>query len=253
MLALPWAALLLGGCTYTLPLGGTGLGRGAPVGDGVIEGGASGGLMPELSGTIADVGVNPIPPTDSLTTTAGGFDLLGVTFGVTESVDVGINFSRGLHSMVRLAGSDWWSMSISPAVYRYSKANSANDGKGVWNLNLTGLVSAHARPESPFQASVYLAGALNRFSASIEIPSGLAHRSAVAPSVLAGIRLGLPPCIGLCGPRRSRYIAFGAEAQGAWIRQRSSRLDLVRTARLYVTIGGRLRGRGGSGGPLGPG
>ena len=236
--------LALGGCTLSLPLGGTGIGRAAPLGDRMVEAGMSGGLMPELMGTLPDVGSNPIPHPDSLTTSAGGIDLLGFTIGLTESVDVGINFSRGLHSMVRVAGGDAWSVSISPAVYRFTGTMPPGVDSRLWNLNVTTLLAAHTPRESVFGASVYAGASLNRYSASIGKGTQRVGHSALAPSALGGVRLEAPRCLGFCGPGGSRYFSLGAEVHAAWIRQRSARLDLVPTMRLYMTVGGRLRSGG---------
>src|SRR5687768_9469472 len=92
-------AIVVCGCTYSVPLGGTAVGRGLPIGDRVLMAGLSSGRLPELSGTLPDAGVNPIPHRDSLTTVAGALDLFGVTVGLSESFDIGWSGSRGIHSM----------------------------------------------------------------------------------------------------------------------------------------------------------
>jgi hypothetical protein len=124
--------------------------------------GLSAGRLPELSGTLPDLGVNPIPHSDSLTTSTGGLDILGVEVGV------------------------------------------------------------------------------NRYSASIDTGMGSGSHAAVVPTMLVGLRLGGPGCWPFCRPDDPRLFSFGAEAQGAWLRQRDGRRDFVPTLRVFLSVGVRV-------------
>ena len=196
--------------------------------------------MPELAGTLPDLGVNAIPPSDSLTTAMGGLDLLGVNLGLSESWDVGLNFSRGLHSVIRLDRDGAWAVSISPAIYRYSYDVSSSEGARVTNLNLTGLASLDPWPAGSFLSDGYVGAGVSRYSATLSSGGGEVSHSAVVPTVLSGIRFGGPRCFPFCRAGDPRTFTFGAEAQGSWIRQRNGRRDFVPTVRIFLSLGLRV-------------
>lgn len=216
------------------------MGRGQPVGDRVLMAGLSAGRLPELSGTLPDLGVNPIPHSDSLTTSTGGLDILGVAVGLSESVDVGISGSRGLHSTIRLKHGGHWSLSISPAYYRFASSSTSEPKARASNLNVTGLLSLDPWPGGSFLSDAYTGFGVNRYSASIDTGMGSGSHAAVVPTMLVGLRLGGPGCWPFCRPDDPRLFSFGAEAQGAWLRQRDGRRDFVPTLRVFLSVGVRV-------------
>ena len=230
----------LTGCSYALPMGGADVGRGRPLGSQVLQLGLSGGRLPDLSATIRDVGVNPIPEGRARTTSNGGFDPIGVAVGISPSVDLGLNFSRGLYSVVRIAHGQRWSASVSPALYRYSSGQEDSGGH-VTNINVSGLVSLDPWPDRSGVRDLYVGVGMNRYSARIDVGSTSASNSAVAPTILGGLRAGLPRCLFRCRDRDTGFLALGAEARGSWVRQRNDRRDFVPTFRIYFSLGGPLR------------
>ena len=197
------------------------------------------GRWPDLRGTLPDRGVNPVPHPDSSTTIWGGWDILGFAYGVTESVDVGLDFSRGLHSVVRVAGGGHWAASISPAIYSYH-GQLDND---VLNFNLSGLFSMDPFPDGPNTVELYTGAGLNAYRASLGTNPRLT-RSNTAPTVLAGLRVNWV-CWRGCSSR-PRALWLVAEAHGTWLEQRTGRTDFVTTTRFYLRLQGPLslpRGR----------
>ncbi len=246
--------LVATGCSYSLPLGGAFRGRGAPVGPGRLEVGTSFGLAPETAGTLPllldELGneVNGVPPDGSGATHAGAFDALGAAYGFTDWLDVGLSFSRGLHAVARVAGGEQWSVSLSPALFRYSAGN-GGDGvvtgrrKGaITNVNLSLLAAVRGEASEARALELYAGAAANRYSAWIESDVGRVERATTAPSVLVGLRaLRYARSRADSQAWRRPAVALGLELVGAWLTERGRRRRMEPGLRVYLSIGAETR------------
>lgn len=249
-----WLGMGMTACTYSIPLGGVAVGRGRPLGQDRLLVGASLGPFPEVAGALPALEdergneINPVPTSASPATTAGGFDPIGFSYGVTDRVDVGLSFSRGLHSFLQLAGDDLWSVTLSPAVYRRTSDDGGSGGfgtrsGGITNLNVSTLVSVFPPLLDYGRLELYGGAGLSRYSAWIRSQVGEVEGSATIPSVLAGVRTVRMREVRLrtgSGPYDLR-LSLGLEAVGTWMTQRDERQDFVPTLRLFVGIGGTNR------------
>lgn len=247
------AVLASASCVHTisLPLGGVTAGRGRPLGDGQVQFSSSIGTFAEVAGALPSLldqdslEVNPLPALGAGASRARGLDLLGLSYGLTDWFDVGLNFSRGLHGFLRVVGNETWTLSVSPSVFRYTGEAGGTEffapRRGVvTNLSATVLGSYEAPLFEERRINVYGGGTLSRYSASISTDASRVERAAVAPSLLGGVRsLRLSQ---RRMPRSSREgeLILGLSVEGSWnwIRQRDGRLDLVPTLRAYFTLGG---------------
>jgi hypothetical protein len=236
------------GCAYSLPLGGIGVGRGRPIESRFVQLGVSGGRLPELAGTLPALTapdghvVNPVPDQESLTTSAGALDPIGLVVAVSDAADVGLSFSRGLHSVIRVARGPRWAVSVSPAVYAHGAREESLSLVGVENvghvvnLNVTGLLSTDPWPSGPVTSDFYVGGGVSRFVAWLDAGERRSSHSAWAPTVLAGLRLGLPRCRGSCEAGSRRLWGLGLEVDGTWLKQRTGRSDFVPVARIFLAL-----------------
>ena len=248
-------AVLASACMHTisLPLGGVTSGRGRPLGAQRVQFSSSLGTFAEVAGALPtladsfDVEVNPIPALGGGTSRAGGLDLLGLSYGFTDWLDVGLNFSRGLHGFVRVAGNGTWSLTASPSLYRYSTGAGdtysieARRG-GVTNISLALLGSHYVPVFDDRRIEIYGGGTLSRYSAWIATDAARVESQAVVPSLLGGVRLLRLSRARL--PRTSESeLLVGLSIDGAWtwMRQRDGRRDLVPTLRAYFTLAGGRR------------
>jgi hypothetical protein len=203
--------------------------------------------MPQLNGKLPEVdGLNPVPPPDSLTTSAGGFDWLGIAYGLNESVDIGFDFARGLHSVIRFGGGGHWAASVSPAFYWYR----GREGNDVTSINVTALLALDPWPAGPHTADAYAGLGGSLYHASLAETSW-ATRNALVPTVLGGFRINAGCAVG-CGRRPSALWLVG-EAQGTWIEQRTGHVDFVPTLRVFMRLQGLFDATGRARrGPSGP-
>jgi hypothetical protein len=237
-------AASLAGCSYSLPLGSPSIGRGRPLGQGIAHFGMSAGPLAEMA-TALDSVQRPQPafpffsPLDSLTTWyGGGFDVFSLSVGVTESIDVGYSLSRGLHSLVRVAGGPNWNVALSPAFYWYSSGSesSGSPRASVRNANLTVQASVNPFPESWRQPDLYAGGSVARYRAHLEIGSDATDHGATVPTAFVGFRMagrrpGTRP-----EPQDTPPATLGIEAQGAWIRRSDDALEFIPTMRVYFSF-----------------
>ena len=238
---------IFSGCSYSLPLGGIAPGRGQPVGERMLQAGVSRGTLPELAGTLpalfdaSGTIVNPVPESGETRTGVRGLDLIGVTVGFTDAVDVGLNFSRGLHAFVRVLEGSAWSMSLSPAVFSYTSRNQFSPGNEqvarVTNLNLTGLLSVDPWKGHTFAPELYVGGGASRYSGWIEAERARSAHADVVPSVLAGLNLVATRCPESCETSRRTTRSLGVEVVGTWLQQRNGRRDFVPVMRAYLSMG----------------
>lgn len=241
-------ALASSGCAYSLPLGGISVGRGRPLDSSFVQLGMSGGRFPELAGTLPELStldghvVNPVPPRASLTTSAGGLDPIGLVVAISDGADVGLSFSRGLHSVIRVAHGFKWAVSVSPAIYAHGAREESLSLLGVENVghvvnfNATALLSANPWPNRPLLTDVYVGGGMSRFIAWLDAGETRSRHSAWAPTALAGLRVDLRRCRDGCDAGRRRLWGLGFEADGTWLDQRTGRSDFVPVARIFLTL-----------------
>jgi hypothetical protein len=251
------AALLVGlvlasqACVHSLPLGGAATGRGRPLGDQAFMLGMSAGPMPEVVGTLPELvdsigGLrNPIPDGSRLRTSARFFDLLGFAYGVTDRLDLGLNFSRGLHAFLRVAGDESWALTVSPALFRYTgEAQSTYRGLGepgqITNLNLTALGSLAGPTFFDRDSELYGGAGWNRYRAWIESDRLRVERTTTTATALAGLRISRTASVR--SRQSSRFYdvtsTLGVELLGSFIPQRDKRTDFVTTLRVYLSVGG---------------
>ena len=133
-------------------------------------------------------------------------------------------------------------MSVSPAIYAHGAREESLSLVGVENvghvvnLNVTGLLSADPWPSGPVTGDLYVGGGVSRFIAWLDAGETRSRHSAWAPTVLAGLRVGLPR-VGAaarrdsagCGAWASRPMAPGST-------QRTGRSDFVPVARIFLTL-----------------
>jgi hypothetical protein len=236
--------------TISLPLGGVTSGRGRPLGAHRVQFSSSLGTFAEVAGTLPALAdsfgaeVNPVPALDRRTSRAGAIDLLGLGYGFTDWLDVGLNFSRGLHAFVRIAGNDTWSLNASPSLYRYSAeagdtySVEARRG-GVTNLSVALLGSYYATVFEDRMVEIYGGGTLSRYSAWIATDAQRVEADEVVPSLLGGIRsLRLGRARLPTASENELLIGMSVDGAWTWMRQRDGRNDLVPTLRAYFTLSG---------------
>lgn len=240
------AALLLG-CGYSLPLGGIAPGRGRPIGERGMEIGMSFGNLPELGGTLPPVGapggdlVNPVPTGSDRRTGTRGTDLIGVTLGFTDDLDVGLNFSRGLFAVWRTVHREPWSLSFSPAVFWYNGRSilgfSDEQAAHVRNLNLTGLLDVTVASKAPLAADLYIGTGISRFRGRIRVDEDARSRGVgTVPTVLMGLNLEHSSPINPEEWEKKTTVGLGLEIVGAWIQQRTGQRDFVPVVRIQGRI-----------------
>jgi hypothetical protein len=236
--------------TISLPLGGVASGRGRPLGDERIQFSSSLGTFTEVAGALPALAdsfgteVNPVPALGRGTSRAGGLDLLGLSYGFTDWLDVGLNFSRGLHAFVRLVGNDRWALSASPSLFRHSAG--AGDAYGVearrgivTNMSLALLGSHHVPVFEDRRIEIYGGGTLSRYSAWIATDASRVEGRAVVPSLLGGVRtIRVGRASVPTAPEHEILVGMSIEGAWTWMRQRDGRRDLVPTLRAYFTLAG---------------
>lgn len=245
-------ALAAQACVPSLPLGGAAPGRGRPLGRDAFHLGMSVGPMPEVVGTLPELvdsvgGLrNPIPEGTDLRTSARFFDLLGFAYGVTDRLDVGLNFSRGLHAFFRVAGDESWALTVSPALFRYTGDAGGGSylGEGepgrITNLNLTALGSLAGPTFLDRESELYGGAGWNRFHAWLGSERLRVERTATTATALAGLRVSRTASVR--SRESSRFYdvtsTLGVEILGSFMPQRDTRTDFVTTLRVYLTVGG---------------
>jgi hypothetical protein len=236
--------------TISLPLGGVTSGRGRPLGARRVQFSSSLGTFAEVAGALpalADsvgVEVNPIPALGRGASRAANLDLLGLSYGFTDWLDVGLNFSRGLHAFVRLAGNEMWSLSASPSLFRHSAEAGATFSVearrgGLTNLSLALLGSYYVPVFDDRRIEIYRGGTVSRYSAWVATDASRVEAQAAVPSLLGGVRL-VRLARGNVPNASEHEVLVGMSIDGAWtwMRQRDGRRDLVPTLRAYFTLTG---------------
>ena len=236
--------------TISLPLGGVTTGRGQPVGARRVQFSSSLGTFPEVAGALPALSdsfgleVNPIPALGRGAARAGGLDLLGLSYGFTDWFDVGLNFSRGLHGFLRIAGNETWALSASPSLFRYSAGagdtGSVEPRRGVvTNISLA-LLGSHQVPVfEDRRIEIYGGGTLSRYSAWITTDASRVEAQSIVPSLLGGVRtIRLARAKVPTTSEHELLVGMSVESAWTWIRQRDGRRDLVPTLRAYFTLAG---------------
>ena len=251
-----WPLLLLvpvlTGClsTISLPLGGVTAGRGRALGAEHLQFVGSLGTFADVAGALPAIAdsfgneVNPIPALGQGAASGGGLDLLGLSYGFTDRVDLGLNFSRGLHGFVEVVGNDVWSLTASPSLYRYSVGAGGTDfieerRGAVTNVSLSLLGSYYVPAFEDRHIEVYAGGAVSRYSAWITTESSRVEGREVVPTLLGGVR-SLRVGRTRMPNAEDRDVLLGLSIEGGWtwIRQRNGRRDTVPTLRAYLSLVG---------------
>jgi hypothetical protein len=234
--------MVLSGCG-TLPLGGMSVGQSRPVGARGIDVGMSMGAVPNIAGTAPELRrdndhlVNPIPADSALTAEYAFLDFQ-VAASLTDWLELGASFSRGVYAVARVARGERWALSLSPALFLHSENSRGPLQCGEWldvpcvrddrstvrNLNLTGLVAFTPQVGALNAADLYVGAGMNAFAAHVAADDRFTDHSAVVPTILIG------------GMGMISRMRFTLEAQRTWITQRNGRRDGVATLRAYGMV-----------------
>lgn len=239
------AALAAAGCvnTVSLPLGGIATGRGHTLGSAAVQVSSSFGSFPEVGSTLAaltdSTGLDVGPALDATTARSGRWDPVGLGYGVTDWLDVGLSFSRGLYGFVRLLGDDVWAFTLSPSIYRHSVEEGGSEGVPlrsgrITNASLTGLGVYRTPILEDHLVEVYGGGTASHYRAWLATSDRRVERQDVVPGVIVGLRslrrtrsrLG-------SGSRRKASIGLGMEGGWTWMRRRDgvrSRMPMFRVS-----------------------
>lgn len=242
--------LVAAGCvgTISLPLGGISAGRGQTLGTSNVEVSASIGSYPEVGGALPQLldtaGLEVTLPADAAGARSGIVDPLGLTYGFTDRIDVGLSFSRGLHAFFRVLGNETAGLTLSPSIYRHSVTKGGSDGvelrRGrITNLSLAALGFLSTSAFERHFLEVYGGSTVSRYSAWIATEEARVERLDVVPSLLVGLRSRR--VVGRevdASPGRQRSLGVSIEGGWTWIRNRDERRAPLPMVRVHLTVGG---------------